>query len=42
MNTEEMIKALQDSIDALKKEILEKEQVITELKEQLEGSNENN
>lgn len=41
MSTEEMIKELQINIAKLKKEILEKESIITELTEKLKNSNEN-
>lgn len=39
MNNDEVIKQLQETIEKLKKEILEKENVITSLMEQLESSN---
>ena len=39
MNNEELIKELKETIEKLKKEILEKENTITDLMEQLENSN---
>lgn len=39
MNNDEVIKQLQETIEKLKKEILEKENIITDLMEQLESSN---
>lgn len=39
MNNETLIKELKETIEKLKKEILEKENTITELMEQLENSN---
>ena len=39
MNNEALIKELKETIEKLKKEILEKENTITDLMEQLENSN---
>lgn len=40
MNTEQVIKEMQETIERLKKDILEKENVISELMQQIEEHNE--